>query len=504
MTDTLLVGGAVWGHEGCDALRIRGGRVVWIGAAEEDGANAGDHRIDLSGMVVLPGFIDAHTHLVQTGLVETGWRTDLANLTREETLAALAAAARTRGEQRWVIASGWDEAAWLDRRLLTRADLDTACADTPLLAVRIDGHLGVVNTLGLRTALERNRTGAAACCVDAGRGHLREEALWALLRSLEPDKRAVEDAIRAAAKLCHRHGVTAVHVMAPLDQAECLFSLASSVQLRMVVHAPIERLDDLLGDGLCTGTGDDWARWGGVKLFADGSVGARNAAMSTPYRDGGIGQLNHPPETLRRWIARADRNGWQTLTHAIGDRAIGTVLDAHLDVKSDPALRHRIEHFEFPMPEQIQRAREAGICVCMQPNFIGNWSGPDSLYAHALGPERDAAGNPFRAILDAGIVVGFGSDGMPIGPLYGIHCVTRAPYPGQRISLREAIACYSSGSGSLSTDGQMLGQIAVGRPADLTIIDGPVDDGGAADVQQASVVCTFVQGRLVYTRMEGE
>jgi predicted amidohydrolase YtcJ len=496
MEALLLFGGQVWGHPGCDAMLLAGGRVVEIGRGE-DFVGRGTTQRDVGGGAILPGFIDGHTHLVESGLAEIGWRLDVSGCGREETLARIAAAGRLRSQDEWLFVTGWDESQWSPSVRLRRSELDRVVPGTPAVAVRVDGHLAVANSEALNLA--RCVVDGAPRLVDVELGEVREAAVSALLSLARPDDATIREALRAAAGLCHRLGITTAHIMTGCVDPHLVLDAAPDVRLRVVAHPAIEQLEDLARDGVRSGQGDAWARWGGVKLFADGSVGARNAAVSLPYTSGGRGVLNHPTAWLSEKIAAAERSGWQTITHAIGDRAIGRVLDAHRRAGTDPGLRHRVEHYEFPTVDQIRDTAKLGLAVCMQPNFVGNWSGRGRLYDVALGAERDAACDPFSAILAAGIPLGFGSDGMPLSPLYGIASAVRAPHEGQRIPLEDAIRGYTEGSAFLSGGEPSQGRLAPGGRADLVVLDGPLD---AETLARRSVALTWVGGEIVYNGME--
>jgi hypothetical protein len=490
----LLCGGEVCGHPGSDAVLVADGCVVGIGRGD-DLARLAATSWDVGGGAILPGFIDGHTHLVESGLMEIGWRIDVSGCGREETLARMAAAGRLRCPGEWLFARGWDESQWTPAARLRRSDLDRVVPEIPAVAVRVDGHLAVANSVALNLA--RHVVEGAPQLVDAELGEVREAAVSALLSLARPDDAAIREALHAAATSCHRLGITTAHIMTgPVDPL-LVVEAAPRLRLRVVIHPPVERLEDLARDGTRSGQGDAWARWGGLKLFADGSIGARNAAVSPPYKSGGRGVLNHPTAWLSERIAAAERSGWQTITHAIGDRAIGQVLDAHRCAGTDRGFRHRVEHYEFPTIDQIQDTAELGLAVCMQPNFVGNWSGTGRLYEAALGTERDAACNPFPAVIAAGIPLGFGSDGMPLSPLYGIASAVQAPHEGQRISLEDAIRGYTEGSAWLSGGEPAQGRLVVDGRADLVVLDGPLTAGS---VDRRTVVATYVDGERVYGR----
>jgi len=496
----VLHNGTIHGQKAHDALAIEGDRILAVGRGEEILPHAGEDalRIDLKGRAVLPGFIDAHVHLMHTGLVESGWRIDLTDGSRDEVLAALRDAVRSRGVGEWIVGYGWDESGWRDRRYLVREELDRVAPGTPVLAIRVDGHLLTANA----RALDFLPDSASRRLVDREAGHLREAAVHEMLDRVVPDRATSAEALSAAARLCHRLGVTSVHTMSRLRHVSAFMAGRADRRLRVTICPEVASFDKLEAVGLRTGFGDPWLRFGGIKIFADGSIGARNAAVSEPFRGGGTGELNHEVDVMTSMIRAAEVAGWQTVIHAIGDRAIGQVLDAHEAVGSDPALRHRIEHFELPREVQLGRAAKLGLCVSMQPNFIGNWSGPESLYVDRLGEVRDRASNPLRRVVDEGLPLAFGSDGMPVSPLYGLHSAVNAPYPGQRLTVEEAIACYTAGGARFGFEENAKGRVEPGMLADLVVLDeDPLIE--PARIDERTVEMTFVGGEPVYER-EGE
>jgi predicted amidohydrolase YtcJ len=325
---------------------------------------------------------------------------------------------RERGAGEWVVGRGWDESTWGDHHFLSREELDRITSDSPLIAVRLDGHLLVANTV----ALERIPPSIDRCGVDAERGFVREKAAFDLLRSISPDEETLRTALHAAVSYAHRLGITSIHTMLSLDWVHAYMRERGRIGLRVCLCPEIPALDPLERLGMTSGFGDEWLRLGGVKLFADGSIGAGNAALDAPYTDSGKnGELNYRTQDLASFIERAERAGLQTVIHAIGGRAIEQVLEAHAMVGTSRELRHRIEHFELPTRAQIERARELGLNISMQPNFVGNWSGEGKMYQARLGEERDSMVDPHHFVLEMGLPLAFGSDSMPISPLYGLR-----------------------------------------------------------------------------------
>jgi len=489
--------GSIYGYPEADTIVLERDRIRSVGLADELLPPLAELEniefINLAGQCVLPGFIDAHIHLIHTGLVESGWRVGLMDLSRDDVLEKLAQEASARDGE-WVIAAGWDESHWKNRSFLTRADLDKIAPHSPILAIRMDGHLLTANS----EAMKRIPASVPEDLIERETGILREAAVVEMAGSVRPDHTAVLDAVDVAARLCHRLGITTVHTMSRLDSFEAFMTHRDQRKLRITICPDIDSFDKLLAVGLKTGFGDEWLRFGGIKMFADGSIGARNAAVSVPYTQGGLGELNHEDAVLRKWVEKADRAGWQTVIHAIGDRAIEQILQTHEALGTNTSLQHRIEHFELPQASQLDRVKAAGLHLCMQPNFIANWSGPDSMYVDRLGIERDRLSNPLRSIYDAGIPLAFGSDGMPPSPLFGITGAVHGAYPSQRLTIKEAIACYTEAGAQLGFEGDEKGRLQPGSLADLVVLDQDLrmDPKHVAD---RSIRMTFVGGDLVYS-----
>jgi hypothetical protein len=251
-----------------------------------------------------------------------------------------------------------------------------------------------------------------------------------------------------------------------------------------------------------SGFDGEWLRLGALKAYSDGSLGARTAALHEPYADALTerGQLMYSGGKLEKVVGRAVRSGFQLAIHAIGDRAIDAVIDAYeaaLGEESENNRRHRIEHFELPSEEALERCRRLGIVPVMQPNFVVNWSQPGGLYDARLGPERTRRNNPHRLILKKGLRLAFGSDGMPYGPLFGLHGAVTPPHPNQRISLQEALEAYTLAGAFASFDEREKGSLAEGNLADLAVVDGTWD-GGGRNLSHWIIAATVVGGRIVY------
>ena len=476
------------------ALAISSSRIAAIGHDEEVKALAGEGTriIDLKGRTVLPGFIDAHTHLVSAGLIETVYL-DLAGArSLEELLEMVRAAVEQKASGEWLIGRRWEESRWPKPRYVTRRGLDRIAPANPVALFRVDGHLLCVNSKALESVRLPEELGDRA---DLEQGLLREEAAWWFHDRIEPGPDELKRAIEAAARLAQSLGITSVHEVVKPRYLRAYQELRP--RLRVYLNPKVEYMEWPIKGGLMTGFGDEWLRLGAIKLFADGSIGAGNAALNEPYRDrAGEGELNYDDEELLQIIKEAHENGLQVMAHAIGDRAIDSVLTAYERAGVGPDDRYRIEHFELACDEHLERAARLGIIASMQPNFV-KWAGPGDLYEMRLGRERAGRIGPHRLVLDAGIELACGSDCMPLGPLFGIHQAVNAPHPAQQLTVEEALRCYTLGGAYASFEEDLKGSLEPGKLADLVVLSADPFEHPEA-IEELEVEMTFIGGEPVF------
>lgn len=484
LIDLVLLGGNIWASSGREeALAIKGDRIVAVGSNERIKAMAADaKKVHLKGKTVLPGFIDSHTHLVSTGLKQTFYL-DLSKATSlKDVLELVEAEARRKSEGEWIVGWGWDESRWPKQRYITKDDLDKVAPKNPTALIRVDGHLVSISSLALKMSKVK---------VTEATGLLREHTAWSFLEEIEPDIDTLKEAIRAGVKLCHQLGITSVHDIVKPSFVRAYSELKSKgeLKLRVYLNYKVEYLKDLISLGLSSGFGDDVLKIGAIKIFADGSIGARNAAFFESYADHqGHGELNYTLLELKGLIKGAQ--DFQVMVHAIGDRGIETTLKAFSNAKLN---RWRIEHFELPTEKHLRIAAKLGIIASMQPNFL-KWAEKGGLYERRLG-RRASRINPLREVLDHGIILAFGSDGMPMGPLYGIFLAVNAPNDCQRLKVEEAIRCYTEGGAYASFEEDIKGSIEEGKLADLVVLS---HDPLTTDIKAIKVEQVWWGGRRVF------
>ncbi len=509
-----------------EALAIRGERIVAVGSTAQVRAAVGtahSEHIDLGGRAVIPGLTDAHVHLTWYGLslrqVRLG---DVGSL--EAAVERVAAWAQGVAAGAWLRGSGWDHEAW-PSRWPHRADLDRVCPDNPVMLMRKDGHSVWLNSRALVLANIGRDT------PDPPGGHIQRDAAGEptgiLLEAAQdlarhaagaptPDERraALRDVLREAL----RYGMTSVHIPPGPnsdDGHETLTDLQilykrGELPLRCLAHIAARDLDAALALGLRSGLGDHWLRVGGIKIFADGSLGSTTAEMLEPYEDSDErGMAVLPVEELNDLVQRANQHGISVTVHAIGDRANRKVLDAIARARAQhnphpPVLPNRIEHAQCMHPADIARFVELDVIASMQPLHATS----DMLMADKLWGDRCATSYALRAFLEAGVTLALGSDA-PVeafNPWLGMHAaVTRQRvdgtppqgwYPAQRIELDAALRGYCSGPAVASGEAHDKGMLAPGMLADLAVLTADPFVLPPAQLHRVAAVLTMVGGQV--------
>ncbi len=483
----------------------------------------------LRGAAMIPGFVDAHLHLLSGGL--DLFRLELRGIRSPEDLVQrVADRARLTPPGEWILGGGWDENAW-GGPMPHRSWLDRVTPHHPVFLLRTDLHAGLVNSEALRrTGITESTPEPELGAIDrepATReptGILRERALEIVARTLPPPSAEDRDAaLQAAARHALAHGVTQVHDMGALQSAdeswaslEGLRSLEREGRLPLRVYAQVplderHRLARMIAD---EGHGGERLRWGGVKGFVDGSLGASTAWLREPYR-------HHPAhaggpitdlEELRSGILEAAALGLQPINHAIGDRAVDWLLGVYAELHQPtpgPHLRPRVEHAQHLSPEALDALQSAPVYLSMQPAHMvddGPW------IEERIGPERMKGAYPFRTLLDRGASVAFGSDWTvaPLDPRVAIEAaITRRDRAGghlgthEAIRLDDALRAHTRGGALAGPWGRSTGTLEEGKWADLAILEpSPFTGEPGEGLRESEVAMTFTAGALVWSRPE--
>ncbi len=436
MLDIKLDNCYISGRDGNFSIGIGHGRILFIGEIIREPAKK---TVDMGGKFAVPGFIDSHTHLLSLGLENT--RIGLFSCkTRDDAIQRIVKGSKD-ASRKIVIAYRWDESLWGETEYLTRPELDVV--EKPVIAFRRDGHMATLNSAALRLIGREN----------VRNGVLKEDDLRLLDNIILPDdvERAV--ALKKSQEIAIREGVTAVREIVDRKTYETYGRVGNKIRIFRTVY------DREIFDGIGVGHQQDW----GIKTFLDGSIGARTAA----HRDWPAKNL------IRNWrefenlcISIWSRN-LPVAAHAIGEEAVETAVKVFSNHSG--RFRNSIEHFEL-MPDGIIEQLNESIVISSQPNFL-EWAGKNGMYEDRLGKEWLTRNNPFRGILDAGLHLAFGSDTMPLGPMYGIHFAVNSEFSQQRIGLQEAIKCYTEGGAYLLGAENYMGKLEEGYLADIVFFD---------------------------------
>ena len=492
-----------------EAIALNGDRIAAIGSSTAILQLVGPETvsIDLKGATVLPGFIDCHIHLLEYGL-------SLQNLDLRYTDSVKQmkqrVSARTVETSSWILGRGWDQEKFAEKRYPTKQDLDEASPVKPVLLRRVCGHICVVNSAALReagiTAATPDPTGGVIDRDSTGEptGILRENALELLERSV-PDL-SLEDYEKGSAAACQKAveaGLTSVHcIISSETELRALLKLRADgrLPLRFYVLVPPELMKAASQLGLISGFGDEWVRLGGVKIFTDGSLGARTAALEAPYSDDPLnrGVTIYSQEQLDALISEAHRGGLQVAVHAIGDRGIGMALESLGKVKRRSQgrdLRHRIEHASVLNPQLIRRLKEIGLIASVQPHFVVS----DFWVEQRLGAERTRFTYSFSSLLGAGVVTVGGSDcpAEPLAPLSGIAAAVNRSDREEALSVEDAMALYTRDAAYASFDENIKGTISPSKYADLVILEKDPRKVPPSKIAETKILMTIVGGKIV-------
>jgi hypothetical protein len=517
------------GHRVASSMAVRDGRILALG---EDGqlapcASARTGVIDLQGRTVLPGLIDIHTHAIQwtknivLGMIDVGYPTVKSI---PEVLKAVAdGVARTKSGT-WVFGANWDDAKLAERRYINRQDLDRVSRDNPVVLVHESGHLLVANTAALKLAgiakdtpdpqggvIEHDSSGEPS-------GIVKDNAMVLFLQfapSATPQQ--TEQAAKLVSEKAVEVGLTTIHDIEPIDLIRGYQDALARGDLRIRVQfAPVignvPEAERLAAMGVHTGFGNEFLKFGAVKMFADGGMGARTVAIYPPGVIGepnNLGVLRWKPEEMQQAQLAIAKAGWQLETHAIGDRAIDETLDSYAAVMQKLGLkdpRFRVVHCGISTPAIQKRLKELHVLVDGNPPFI-YWIGS---WFTKYGPERVRWAYPAKSYIENGIVEGAGSDVFvtPISPWWGIwSAVVRRELqsgqilaPEERITVEQALTLYTRNGAYVGFEEHEKGSLESGKFADFIVVDRDVLSVPAEELKDVQVLRTYVGGNLVYDK----
>lgn len=517
-----------------EAVVSSNGRIAFVGSTEEalKRAPANATRVDLRGKTVFPGLTDAHAHLAGIGFRELDF-----DLQGTPSLADLKNRLRARAQQTkpgdWLVGRGWIESRWTPAAFPTRQDLDEVVADRAVVLTRADGHALVANTLALKRAgIDRSTRDPAGGSILRDKngeptGMLIDEAME-LVRKLIPPRTGedVSKALETGAARSIRMGWTQLHNAGnSWSEVDLMCSLYKADRMKLRVYnaigGPGADADRLLDEGASINRCGDRLTVRAIKLYVDGALGSRGAALLKPYRDAPetTGLLVNAPEALFPIMTKALKQGIQIETHAIGDRGNRIVLDLYQRAfDSVPAKeraveqpRWRVEHAQVVDPADIPRFAKLGVIASMQPSHaIG-----DLFFApKRLGDDRLSGAYAWQAMLNAGTTVVAGSDapvevGDPRIEFYA--AVARRSlegfaesnwHPEQRVSREQALKMLTLSPAYAAFQERERGSIEVGKQADFSVFSTDLMTVSEPEILKSEVAMTVIAGRIEYTAPE--
>jgi len=542
--DSVLLHGRIYtldtNHPWAEALAIRDGKILAVGSDREIGRLRGTSTqvIDAKGRLVLPGFTDCHTHFMEGSLLlQQIFLNGVKSI--PEIQSRVKAYAGAHPNEPWLLGRGWNYPVFAPTGMPDKKYLDEIVRDRPVYLDGFDGHTWWANSKALEIAHISKDTpdppgGSLVRDPKTGEptGAIKEDAADAIIRRAipEPSHEQKIKTLMAGIELANQFGITRVHGLTEIDalrddlhnvdliqelQREGKLTLRFYLGYRVdPPEVSAQQLREIVE--LRDRYHDDWIAAGAVKFFMDGVIETHTAAMLAPYSDDPSlsGQLFWDVEKYQKGVAELDRRGIQVFTHAIGDRAIRTALDAYenaAQVNGTKDVRHRIEHIEDVSADDIPRFGKLGVIASMQP--LHAYPDDDTLKAWApnVGPERAQRAWAWHSIQAAGGVLAFGSDWpvVTLSPWEGLqNAVTRQTtegepkggwIPSERISLADAIKGYTLNAAFAGHREKTEGSLEAGKVADLIVLSQNIFKVAPLEIGKTKVLLTIVGGRVVYS-----
>jgi predicted amidohydrolase YtcJ len=540
------------------AFAVRGGRIVAVGSVDDLRRQVrAKEEVDLGGKTVLPGFIDSHAHLMSLGVSKL--TVDLVGISSEKAIASLVEARVKRSERdQWIRGRGWDQNLWPSKKFPSHNVLDQVSPDNPVLLIRVDGHAGWANkrALGLAGITKETPDTVGGKIIRDAQGSptgvFVDNAMALITRVLPPPTiKESEEAAKLAVQECLKHGLVSVHDMGvDWKDVELYKSLIDRKEFPFRVYAAVDgpgetwerfmgRIPSEFEKGPIIGYGDNrlWVR--ALKLYVDGALGSRGAALLETYSDdpGNRGLTVTDERSLRQSVDEALSHGFQVCTHAIGDRANNIILNVYESALKDHQksdVRLRVEHAQILALDDIPRFKRLEILPCMQPTHCTS----DMYWAEArVGPTRIRGAYAWRSLLETGVIVPGGSD-FPVespDPLLGIYAaVTRQDrlgrpkdaaevqsyfqlsaegirdtasfrggwYAAQKMTRLEAVRAFTNWAAYAGFQERILGSLEKGKLADFVILSKDILKIAPEEILTTTVEKTFIGGEAVYIRAE--
>ena len=535
-----------------EAIAVKGERILGVGTTEElQKRFTVKESVDLEGKTILPGFIDAHAHLLSLGF--SRMTLDLVGTSSEVQVAALIQEQVNRSSpEQWIRGRGWDQNLWPSKRFPTYEVLDRVSGDHPVYLERIDGHAAWVNVRAMELAgiTDKTEDPPGGKIIRDARGNptgvFIDAAMGLVTRSMPPaSEKELEQALSIAVKECLQYGITCVHDMGAglaeiqlyqrmIDRGEFPFRVV------VAIDGPGETWEHFLANGPIHDYGEGRLSVRAIKMYIDGALGSRGAALVEPYSDDPTnrGLTLTTEDDLKKVVDQALSRGFQVCTHAIGDRGNTIVLDAYesaLKANKEGDHRLRLEHVQVLFPGDIPRFRQLGVIPSMQPTHCTS----DMFWAEArLGPSRVRWAYAWQSILSTGVMIAGGSD-FPVenpNPLLGLYAaITRQDQRGvpanagevkkyfqlskegiqdpaafeggwyhkEKMTREQAVRAFTSWAAFAGFQEKSVGSLEEGKLADFIVLSDDVLTINPQEILTAVVERTVLAGKEVYRRAGG-
>jgi len=521
--DLIVINANIWtadiNNPKASALAVKKERIVEVGSDELVLKLKGKNTevIDAEGKFITPGFIDTHVHLMTGG--NSLLNVDLRDAgTKAEFIKRIADFASNLDSGQWILEGNWDHTLWGGE--LPRKDwIDEYTKNNPVVIYRLDGHMVLANALALRIAgIDENTAD-----IEGGEmlkdkkgfltGILKENAMDLMFRKIPPLSDEIkEKALKAAFRYLVSNGVTTVHDVDSLGVYDIERKLKDNNDLLVRIYEinPLKKWKQTIE----MGNQDEWLKSGGLKGFVDGSLGTHTAAFNEPYSDkpNDSGYFINSEDSIYHWASKADSANLQVMIHAIGDRAIHTLLDIYERIIKENGgkdRRFRIEHAQHIAKEDIRRFAELGVIASMQPYHAiddGRWA------EKVIGSQRAKTTYAFKSLMENNALVAFGSD-WPVAPpipLLGIYAATtRRTLDGknpdgwiteEKITVEQALVAYTRNAAYASFDENLKGILGKGKLADFVILSEDITAIKPENINGTKVMQTYISGKKVFDR----
>ena len=508
-----------------EAVITQGEKIVFVGSQRdaEELIEKNTKKIDLKGRLMLPGFIDNHTHFAHGGFYLLGIDLRPAKSTQE--FKQLIKEYVNQHERKWVTGGYWDHEQWEINNLPTKEMIDEFSPNTPIFISRFDGHMALANSYALKLAGITKDTPSpegGLIVKDKKTGEptgILKDLAKDLIDSIipEPSLEEYKQATLRALQEARENGITSIQDITYKNDLTTYQNLEKEglLSCRIYTRLPLSEYKDLVNSGIQVGSGSDKLKIGSLKEFADGSLGSSTALFFEPYDQDpstcGLAMDIVTDGRLKEWSFDADKNKLQISIHAIGDNANYLMLNMFeeiIDVNPKWDRRFRIEHAQHVRFEDILRFAKLGIIASVQPYHCID----DGVWAEKRIGDRIKYTHPYKSFLDANVKTCFGSD-WPVAPLnaiYGIYAATTRRtlddnnpngwIPEQKISVEDAIRCYTINNAYAAFEENIKGSIEVGKLADLVVLSDDIFSINPVKIKDVKVDMTVFDGKIIYMR----